>query len=305
MTDANDPSADLTGRCALVTGANTGIGLAAAKGLAARGATLILHGRDRAKLDRAVEAVAAVARVPMSRVVADFTDLAEVARLAAEIRSKAPALDVLVNNAGIIRDRMELTRDGYETTFQVNHLAPFLLTNLLLDALDAAPLGRIVNVASGAHGSVKGVPLDDVAAPRRYRTLDAYARAKGCNILFNRELARRLDDRPVATWAVHPGVVASDFGADGDVRGPLRWTLRLFRPAMRTPDHGAATAVWLAATAAPPPSGAYVVDKHETRPRPWARDDRTAARLWELSERLVAPHLAAAGVAPLGSAGRP
>ena len=300
MTDANDPSADLTGRCALVTGANTGIGLATAKGLAARGATLILHGRDRAKLDRAMAAIAAVRPVAMRRLVADFTDLGDVARLAGEVKACAPRLDELVNNAGVIRDRLEFTADGYETTFQVNHLAPFLLTNLLLDALDAAPLGRIVNVASGAHGSVKGVPLDDVAAPRRYRTLDAYARAKGCNILFNRELARRLDDRPVATWAMHPGVVASDFGADGDVRGPLRWTLRLFRPAMRTPEHGADSAVWLAATAAPPPSGAYVIDRREARPRAWARDDATARELWALSERLVAPHLG--GTAAEGAA---
>ena len=289
-------SLDLTGRTALVTGANTGIGLATAKGLAARGATLILHGRDRAKLDRAVEAVAAVAAVPMSRVVADFAKLGHVARLAREVTAKAPALDVLVNNAGVIRDRLELTEDGYETTFQVNHLAPFLLTNLLLDPLRAAPVGRVVNVASGAHGSVKGVPLDEVAKPRRYRTLDAYARAKGCNILFTRELARRLEGEPVATWAMHPGVVASDFGAHGDVRGPLRWTLRLIRPAMRTPERGADTAVWLASAAAPPPSGAYVIDRREAQPRPWARDDAIAARLWALSERLVAPHLGDTGV---------
>lgn len=284
---------DMTGRTVLVTGANTGIGLAVAKGLAAKGATLILHGRDRAKLDRAVEAIAAVARVPMSRVVADFADLAAVARLAREIEAKAPALDVLVNNAGVIRDRMELTRNGYETTFQVNHLAPFLLTNLLLDALRAAPMGRIVNVASRAHRNVASLPLDDVAQPRRYRTLAAYARAKGCNILFTRELARRLAGAAVVTHAVHPGVVATDFARYGDVRGPLRWTFRLIRPLMKTPEQGADTAVWLASTTAPPPSGAYVVDREETPPAPWARDDAMAARLWALSERLVAPHLPA------------
>ncbi len=282
---------DMTGRTVLVTGANTGIGLATAKGLAAAGATLILHGRDRAKLDRAMEAIAAVRPVPMSRLVADFADLADVARLAREVTAKAPALDVLVNNAGVIRDRHELTRDGYETTFQVNHLAPFLLTNLLLDALRAAPMGRVVNVASGAHGSVKGVALDEVAQPRRYRTLDAYARAKGCNILLTRELARRLADDDVVTFALHPGVVATDFGGHGDVRGPLRWTLRLARPLMKRPEQGADTAVWLAATTEPPPSGAYVIDKREARPRRWARDDATARALWELSERLVAPHL--------------
>jgi NAD(P)-dependent dehydrogenase (short-subunit alcohol dehydrogenase family) len=165
------------------------------------------------------------------------------------------------------------------------------LTNLLLDALRAAPMGRVVNVASGAHGSVKGVPLDAVAHPRRYRTLDAYAQAKGCNILFTRELARRLAGEPVVTYAMHPGVVATDFGRHGDVRGALRWTLRLFRPLMKTPADGADTAVWLAATTAPPASGAYVIDKREAQPRHWARDDATAAELWALSERLVARHL--------------
>ena len=295
-----DTTHEMAGRTVLITGANTGIGLATAKGLAAKGATLILHGRDRAKLDAAVEAVAAVAAVPMSRLTADFADLEAVARLAREVRAKAPTLDVLVNNAGVIRDRFELTKDGYETTFQVNHLAPFLLTNLLLDALRAAPAGRVVNVASGAHGSVKGVPLDEAAEPRRYRTLDAYAQAKGCNILFTRELARRLEGETVSTYALHPGVVASDFGAHGDVRGPLRWTLRVIRPLMRTPERGADSAVWLASTADPPPSGAYVIDRKAAEPRRWARDDATAAALWELSERLVAAQLGE--VRPAGAA---
>ena len=280
-------TADLAGRTALVTGANAGIGLATARGLAARGAALLLHGRDRAKLDAALAEVGAVARTPPRGFVADFARLADVARLAEEVGAAAPRLDLLVNNAGLIRDRYVVTDDGIELVFQVNHLAPFLLTARLLGALSAG--ARVLTVASSAHANVDQLPLDGLVRPATYRPFDVYARSKACNILFTRELARRADD--IAAYAVHPGVVATRFARDGDTGGWLRGLVSLLRPLMRSPEKGAESLLWLAGTDAPPPSGAYVADRREREPRAFARDPATAAALWALSEELIAPYL--------------
>ncbi len=286
---------DLTGRTALVTGANAGIGRATARGLAARGATVLLHGRDRAKLDAAVEEVRALAPVPPRAVVADFANLADVARLADEVRAAAPRLDLLVNNAGLIRDRYVVTDDGIEQTFQVDHLAPFLLTLRLLEPLAAAGDARVLTVASSAHANRRELPLDDLVRPSDYRAFEVYARSKGCNILFTRELARRVADAGIAAYAVHPGVVATRFARDGDTRGWLRGLVTLLRPLMRSPARGADGLLWLAATDAPPPSGAYVADRRVREPASYARDAGTAAALWALSETLVASHLPSEG----------
>jgi NAD(P)-dependent dehydrogenase (short-subunit alcohol dehydrogenase family) len=286
---------DLTGRTALVTGANAGIGLATARGLAARGATVLLHGRDRAKLDAAVEEVRAVAAVPPRAVVADFARLADVARLADEVAAAAPRLDLLVNNAGLIRDRYVVTDDGIEQTFQVNHLAPFLLTLRLLAPLAAAGDARVLTVASSAHANQRDLPLDELARPARYRAFEVYARSKGCNILFTADLARRGAGAGIAAYAVHPGVVATRFARDGDTRGWLRGLVTLLRPLMRSPERGADGLLWLAATDAPPPSGAYVADRRVREPASYARDAGTAAALWALSETLVASHLPSEG----------
>ena len=286
---------DLTGRTALVTGANAGIGLAAARGLAARGATVLLHGRDRAKLDAAVEKVRAVAAVPPRAVVADFARLADVARLADEVAAAAPRLDLLVNNAGLIRDRYVVTDDGLELTFQVNHLAPFLLTLRLLEPLAAAGGARVLTVASSAHANQRALPLDQLVRPGRYRAFEIYARSKACNILFTRELARRVAGDDIAAYAVHPGVVATRFARDGDTRGWLRGLVTLLRPLMRSPERGAEGLLLLAAAGAPPPSGAYVADRRVREPASYARDAGTAAALWALSETLVASHLPSEG----------
>lgn len=284
-----DAPPDLTGRTVLITGANAGIGAATAQALAACGATLLLHARDAAKLEPVAAAAADVGAGEVRRLIADFGHLAAVRRLADEVTAGAP-VDVLINNAGLIRDCLELTSDDVELTFQVNHLAPFLLTRLLLDRGRLADGARVLTVASGAHGSVRDVALDDLARPRRYRTMDVYARSKACNILFTRELAQRLP-AGIAAYAMHPGVVATNFAGDGDVAGPLLWLVKALRPTMKTPAQGADTLIWLATTDSPPPSGAYVIKRREASPRAYARDPATAAALWELSERLVAPHL--------------
>ncbi len=282
---------DLEGRTALVTGANAGIGLATATGLAARGARVLMHGRDRAKLDAAVTQVGAVAAVAPRGVLADFAKLEDVARLADEVHAAAPRLDLLVNNAGLIRDRDVVTDDGIEQTFQVNHLAPFLLTRRLLDALAAAGGARVLTVASSAHANQRALPLDGLVRPTAYRPFEVYARSKGCNILFTRELARRAAGAGIAAFAVHPGVVATRFARDGDTSGWLRGLVSLLRPLMRSPERGADSVLWLAETDAPPPSGAYVADRRAREPQAYARDAGTAAALWALSEELVAPYL--------------
>jgi NAD(P)-dependent dehydrogenase (short-subunit alcohol dehydrogenase family) len=286
---------DLAGRTALVTGANAGIGRAAARGLAERGAAVILHGRDRAELDAAAAAIGRGAKVPPRTVVADFANLAEVARLADEVATAAPRLDLLVNNAGLVRDRYVVTDDGLELTFQVNHLAPFLLTLRLLEPLAAAGGARVLTVASSAHANQRALPLDQLVRPGRYRAFEIYARSKACNILFTRELARRVAGDDIAAYAVHPGVVATRFARDGDTGGWLRGLVTLLRPLMRSPARGADGLLWLAGTEAPPPTGAYVADREAREPAPYARDPGTAAALWALSEELVAAHLPAEG----------
>jgi len=148
-------------------------------------------------------------------------------------------------------------------------------------------------VASSAHANVKELPLDGLVRPASYRPFDVYARSKACNILFTRELARRADG--IAAYAVHPGIVATRFARDGDTGGWLRGLVTLLRPLMRSPDKGAESLLWLADTAEPPPSGAYVADRQEREPAAFARDPGTAAALWALSEELVAMHLPSEG----------
>ncbi len=282
---------DMTGKRVLVTGANAGIGNAIARSLADAGADLLVHGRDASRVDAAVDALRGSARGGVRGVVADFTSLASVARLADEVAAGGP-LDVLVNNAGLIRDRLVLNADGYEEVFQVNHLAAFLLTLRLMPALRAAPSARVVTVASGAHGMAKDLEVDRLTRPEPYLPMQVYARSKACNILFTTELARRVAGSGVKAFSYHPGIVASRFAHDGDVRGRLRLFIWLFRPFSKTPEKGADTGAWLASAApVPEPDGGYFIDRRAAAPRPYARDEGTARQLWELSERLVAPHL--------------
>lgn len=282
-------SDDMHGRVVLITGANTGIGFATARALGEAGARVVLHGRDVAKVEAAVATLAGEG-LAVEPVTADLASLDQVARLARVVRERHPVLDVLVNNAGLMRDRLELTTDGYETVFQVNHLAPFLLTHLLRPALEAAKHPRVVTVASGAHGMAKDVGLDDITKPRRYDATKVYARSKACNILFNQELARRAPG--LEATAMHPGLVKSAFAQDGDVEGFTKLIFVLARPFMKTPEKGADTVIWLARGGAGE-SGGYYIRRRPSQPRSYARDPLTAQALWALSERLVEPHLQA------------
>src|SRR5262245_29911569 len=199
----------------IVTGANSGIGLHTALGLAHAGMRVVMVGRDRARTEAArrfVRERSGSDRIEMF--LADFSRLADVRRLADEILSAHDRIDVLVNNAGMMSRRYRFSFDGFELTFAVNHLAPFLLTNLLLDRLKASAPARIVNVASEAHRGHRP-NFSDLARPQAWGTLRAYGRSKLCNILFTRELAARLDGSGVIATCLHPGVVATAIGERG------------------------------------------------------------------------------------------
>ena len=271
---------------ALVTGATAGIGLQTALGLAGGGYRVILAGRDGGRLDRARRLVDERAGAGLAETaLADFASLAAVRSLAETVLTRHDRLDLLVNNAGLISPRYRLSQDGYELTIAVNHLAPFLLTNLLLDRLRASAPARIVTVASQAHRGAR-LDLAGLTKPTDWSPLKAYGRSKLCNILFTRALARRLADSGVIACCLHPGVVATAIGDRAGTLAGLGW--RLVKPFLTTPEKGAETSLFLATTADPAQfHGAYVVDRKVARPDPAALDDGLAERLWSESARLV------------------
>jgi len=276
---------DLSGRICLVTGATRGIGRATAEALARMGAQVLLHGRDSASVGAVVREMVRYGQV--TGVVGDLSSLAAVRKLAKEVAAQHPRLDVLVNNAGGGARRREITVDGLERTFAVNHLAPFLLTNLLLERLKASSAGRVVTVSSMAHRGGK-LDFDDLNWERRkYSTLGAYSASKLANILFTTELARRLGGSTVTANSLHPGVVATNiFNNSMGVTGRI-FTV-LFRPFLLSPAKGALTSIYLASS----PEVANVTGKffdkcRETPTAPAAQDAAAASRLWEISERLT------------------
>jgi NAD(P)-dependent dehydrogenase (short-subunit alcohol dehydrogenase family) len=276
----------LAEKLAVVTGASAGIGLQTALGLARPGMRVVMVGRHPRRTEAARGLVAM--QVPGAEVetaLADFSVLDEVRALAADILARHERIDVLINNAGVISPRYAVSAEGYELTLAVNHLAPFLLTGLLLERLKASAPARVVTVASQAHRGAR-LDLATMTHPPGWTPLSAYGRSKLANILFTRALAKRLRATTVAACCLHPGVIATDIGdRAGSVAG-LGWRLaKMFLPG---PDKGARTSVFLATTPDPTPfHGAYVIGKAIAEPDAAARDDRLAAALWEESARLV------------------
>ena len=218
-------------------------------------------------------------------VLTDLESQAEIRKAAAEILDRFPQIDVLVNNAGITNLSHARTCDGVECVFAVNHLAPFLLTNLLLDRLCATPGARIVNVASEAHrfGTIR---FDDLGYERRYRWMRAYGQSKLANILFTRELDRRIRDRGASANSLHPGAVATGLGSNNGV--VYRVVMPFVRPFLRTPERGAECSLYLATSPEiEGTSGGYYIDCKPRCPSSEARNDRVARRLWRVSERLT------------------
>jgi retinol dehydrogenase 12 len=272
----------------LVTGATDGIGLATARALALQGHRVLMHGRNPTKGQAAADAVRAAASgdSEVRFLQADFASLVQVRSLAAGLDS-LPRLDVLINNAGCVNLSRRMTADGFEATFAINHLAPFLLTNLLLSKIRASAPARIVTVASAAHRG-QSIDFDDLMSTRDYRMMRTYGRSKLANILFTRALAKRLAGTGVTANALHPGMVATHLGQDnwlGRVIG------RAFLAVAGVPaTEGAKTSVYLAtATEVEGASDGYYAN---CRPGPLAAapgalDDAVAERLWAVSEELV------------------
>jgi NAD(P)-dependent dehydrogenase (short-subunit alcohol dehydrogenase family) len=278
----------VAGKRVIVTGATNGIGLAAACELARRKARLSIVARDQTRADAAVARIKA-AGGPGTEVEvldADLSSQTSIRKLAAAILAGHPRIDVLINNAGAVNSRRQLTEDGLELTWAVNHLAPFLLTTLLLDRIRASAPARIVTTSSGAHHGAR-IPFDDINALRGYRSFARYGQSKLANILFTTELARRLEGSGVTATCFHPGFVASGFNRNNGRF--MAFGMTLARPFARSPEKGADTLVWLADSPdVSDGSGGYFANRKRKQPSPAARDTAAAQRLWELSEQETA-----------------
>jgi NAD(P)-dependent dehydrogenase (short-subunit alcohol dehydrogenase family) len=285
----------MQGKTVLVTGANQGIGKATALALAQRGARVVLVSRSREKgLAALADIQTATGSKDVELLVADLSSLAQVRRLAAEFKAKYDRLHVLVNNAGVLVPSPRVTADGFEETFAINHLAPFLLTKELLDVLHAAAPARIVNVSSAAHRSAK-MQWDDLQFARHhYSQWKAYGQSKLANVLFTYELARRLDPKKVTANAVHPGVIATGFGQT--YGGAMAVLIKIARPFFASPESGARTSVYLASSPeVEGVTGKYFARCKETSSSTVSYDEASQKKLWAISEeltravRLVAP----------------
>jgi NAD(P)-dependent dehydrogenase (short-subunit alcohol dehydrogenase family) len=274
----------------LVTGANAGIGLETARALASRGAKVVMAGRDRRRVEGAVDEVRRGAPAGRAEpLVCDLASMRSVREAAEDFRSRHAKLDLLINNAGLFLSDRLVTEDGFESTIAINHLGHFLLTHLLRDPILASGAARVVNVSSNAHYSAKGLDLDDLHAERRrYTGLRAYSESKLANVLYTRALAKRWSGRGVTVNAVHPGVVNTRIAADGDARGIIRLLWDLGRPFMLTPADGAKTTLHVATSdEGRTVTGRYFVKQRQQRPSRHALDDALAERLWDASERML------------------
>jgi NAD(P)-dependent dehydrogenase (short-subunit alcohol dehydrogenase family) len=273
--------ARLDGRICLVTGATSGIGAVTARELCRLGATVVVAGRDAGRCARQVSRI-------RREIPGALSSQAEVRRLADGFSGRHPRLDILVNNAGAYYLQRQVSADGIERTLALNHLAPFMLTLLLLPRLGASRAARVVNVSSIAHA--RSAPLlEDLQRERHYERIEAYARSKLANLLFTYELARRLEGTAVTANAVHPGMVATNLGGDdGWLRARLRNAKNLVRGTMVTSEEGARAVVHLAsAPAVEGVSGRYFDGLREARSSPLSRDEAAAAALWRASEDLT------------------
>jgi NAD(P)-dependent dehydrogenase (short-subunit alcohol dehydrogenase family) len=277
----------MAGKTALVTGGTGGIGKATATGLARLGGRVGIVGRDRRRAEAAAADIMAASGTPAVDVfTADLSAQAQVRRLAGEVLDAYPRLEVLVNNVGGFWATRHVTVDGLEHTFALNHLAAFLLTNLLLARLKASAPARVVTVSSGAQAMGR-LDFDDLQGEHGYSGQRAYNQSKLANVMFTYELARRLEGTSVTATVLHPGVVSTAFGAE-DPAAFYKVLIPLARPFMKTPERGAATSIYLASSPdVEGITGRYFANRKPKTSNKLSYDTTAAKRLWRISEQLV------------------
>jgi len=276
----------MNGKVVVITGATSGIGEVAAERLASMGARIVAIARDKARGEATLARLRERAPGLAHRVhYADLSLLAEVKRVASEIAAAEPRIDVLINNAGAVFYKRQFTRDGLELTFATNHMSYFVLTHGLRETLLASAPARVINTSSEAHRRMK-IDLGDLQGARGYTPFKAYGRSKLCNILFTRELARRLAGTGVTANCLHPGFVNTRFGDQGS--GPISYMFRLAKKFALSPEKGAETIVFLAsAKEAAGVTGEYFYQCRPKTPSIDAQDDQAAKRLWQESAELA------------------
>jgi NAD(P)-dependent dehydrogenase (short-subunit alcohol dehydrogenase family) len=279
----------MNGRVCMITGANSGIGKATALGLAGMGATVVMVCRNRERGEEALaEVKAATGNPTIDLLLADLSSQSEVRRLAEDLKARYSHLHVLINNAGISLSKRALTVDGFETVFAVNYLAPFLLTNLLLDVLQASAPARVVNVAGDYHRKAT-INFEDLMSEEAYDGMRANNQSKLALVLFTYELARRLDGTGVTANCLHPGAVATGGPLkDPDLSTLGRFMYRLVKPFFLSPEKGAETSIFLAySPEVEGVTGKYFVKKRAVASSPESYDEAVARRLWEISAQLT------------------
>jgi retinol dehydrogenase 14 len=288
----SNPKGGMGGKTVLITGGTSGIGKATAVALAAMGADVVVVGRNPERGETAVEEIKAQSHSEsVELMLADLSVQSEVRELAEEFLERHDRLDVLTNNAGLVQSKRTETPDGIETTLAINHLAPFLLTNLLLERLEQSAPSRVITVSSEAQrwGTMD---FEDMQSRRKYRGFPVYGTTKLANIMFTYELAERLKGTGVTANCLHPGSVGTNFGQNN--RSPMALFFRTFKPFMRSPEQGADTLIWLASSSeVDGVSGKYFSDRKEIEAKKVAYDPAARRRLWDISEDLTGLKVAA------------
>lgn len=279
---------DLRNKLCVVTGSNSGIGKETVRAFANQKAYVVMVCRNEQRAEQArQELIRDTGHTGIEVMLADLAIQHDVREVADRISEKFEKVDILVNNAGIIADRREETIDGIEKTLAINHLAPFLLTNLLRDSLEKAPDARVVNVASEVHRvGAKAFDIDDLQLEENYSPMKAYGVSKLCNIMFTHELAKRSAETSITTNSLHPGVVSTQLAEEAS------WLMKFFyfigKPFMRSPKSGAQTSIFLATSdEVKSTSGKYFRNKKKATPASIAYDDTITKKLWQRSEQLT------------------